>query len=117
MGLRFNQAHYVTTNAGGRIWTVRGNRLTCIFQAVTAASSCAPDASVLKQGLPLVVGAVTGESKEAIPDSFLAIGIVPDGVRTVRLQPLGERARLVSVTRNAFSMRANSPIAFLGMAR
>lgn len=96
---------------------VRGKRLTCIFEAVKAASSCAPDAAVVKQGLQLVVGLEAVRSRRELPSRFLAIGIEPDNVSAVRLEPIGAARRAVPVIHNAFSLEAVSPIKVKGLIR
>lgn len=117
LGLRFDQAQYASTAVGGGIWVVRGSNLTCIFQAVKAASSCASNATAFRQGLDLVVGLEVTRSRSELPRHFLAIGIEPDGVKAVRLSPIGMPVRIVPVVGNTFSLRARSPIYFKGSVR
>lgn len=117
LGLRFDQAQYAPTAVGGGVWVVRGNHLTCIFQAVKAASSCATNATAFEQGLHLVVGLEAIQSRTELPRHFLALGIQPDDVKAVQLRPAGARVRAAPVLGNVFSLRARSPIYFEGVIR
>lgn len=107
LGLQFDRSQYVSTTAGGGIWVVRGNRVTCIFQAVRAALACATNANFVPQGLTLVVGQGGAPTR---PAHFLMLGIAPDGVKAVRLKPIGKASTTVRVADNAYSLRATSPI-------
>jgi hypothetical protein len=115
LGLRFDRAIYVPTRVGGGIWISRGKQVACIFQAVKAAASCASNVEAGKHGVQLVVGVGAIKSRRELPNHFLAVGIVPDGIRAVRLKPAGSKPRLVKVIHNAFSMLAGSPIYFDGV--
>jgi hypothetical protein len=110
LGLRFDGAQFAHTTAGGGVWVVRGNRLTCIFLNLNAASSCGPDFYVFKHGLGAVVGLDPVTTAGALPRHFLAFGLVPNGIETVGLRVLGDPTMRVRVVYNVYSIQAKRPI-------
>jgi hypothetical protein len=111
LGLHFDRARHVNTAVGVGIWVVRGNGITCIFEANRGASSCAGDAYVVRQGLELVLGQGTPlPHNRGIPGHFLALGIAPDSVKAVRLKVVGDKSITVPVIKDAYGLRAGAPI-------
>jgi hypothetical protein len=106
--LGFDHAQLITTKHGN-FWLTAGHGLVCAFQTRTFALSCDAVVTVLKRGLFLG----TVERPDAYASQrqhFLMIGIVPDGVRRVRLRVGARFPQWVSVQNNTVSADAHEPI-------
>jgi hypothetical protein len=105
-------SHFVQT-AGGGIWVVTGansqTSQTCLIQANTGTTACAPTSVSTRIGLTLgVVRRVSGRAGSA--RLFLILGIAPDWVRSVKVTTLGGSAHILPVNSNSYSMQASAPI-------
>lgn len=108
--LEFDHARYVMTPAHVGLWVVQGKAVTCIFRDLRPATACDTTTHVEKYGLDLEVYHI-GDGKNASPDRFLLLGIVPDRVNAVRLSVRGHPS-VDPVSSNTFGRRAEAPIHF-----
>jgi hypothetical protein len=111
LGLRFGEAHYLDTRVDVGIWVVKGDGVTCIFEADKGASACATDSVIVERGLEIVVGeGPPSPDDRTLPSRFLALGIAPDSVKAVRLKAVGGNSTTIPVVENAYGYRAAAPI-------
>lgn len=93
----------------GNLWLTAGDGLVCAFQTRTFALSCDVVGTVLKRGLFLGTverpGALASQRRR-----FLMTGVVPDGVRRVRLRVGTRSPQWVSVQNNTVSAAEREPI-------
>jgi hypothetical protein len=106
--LALDDAQLIETEQGN-LWLTAGDGLVCAFETRTYALSCDLVATVLKRGLFL--GTVERPAAYASNrQRFLMIGVVPDGVRSVRLRVGAGSSQRVAVRNNAVSADAREPI-------
>jgi hypothetical protein len=91
------------------LWVASGHGIACVFQAPQGALSCTAITEAAKKGIFLGVGGRPTGPKLRV-QHFTVMGIVPDGVKAVRLQ-IGRRTRRrVTVRDNAFAIKARDLI-------
>lgn len=107
IGLRFEQAQYARTSAGG-IWVVSGLSTTCLVQDKRGAVACTSTEEATRHGLVLGVFNAPERPTE-MPKDFLLLGVAPDWAKIACLKT-GNRVRRVAIHDNAFALRAQVPI-------
>jgi hypothetical protein len=112
--LRFEEARYARTPTDIGLWVVFGRGVTCMFRAVRMASTCSPTVDVYRRGMLLQTYKTA--SPGGRPIQFAALGIVPDGVRSVAATVEGE-PRNIPVVDNAFADVAKTPIRIIDLNR
>lgn len=114
LGISLSTGYLLKTRLGIDIWVVQGNSIACMFNAHNFAVSCDTAVNTVRHGLV----SVSGPSPMAYKHPpVVALGIVPNGVRAVRLGVLGGRDRVVPVLNNTFALRAHRPIIVKGVVR
>lgn len=113
--LRFKDAGYVTAPIGGGLWAVPGRAVVCVFRAVGLGLACRTLARAHREGAVLQAFE-PGERPGAPPAYFLALGLVPDGVKAVFVRS-GKSSRTVPVSDNAFAAKDDRPVWVTGFAR
>ena len=114
LGIRLRQGFLLKTSLGTGIWVIMGHSVTCIFNGRSFAVACDTASNTAKYGLV----SVSGPSPAAFRNPPVeAIGIVPNGIRSVRLGVLGRPDHLVPVVRNTFGLRTHRPIKVMGVVR
>jgi hypothetical protein len=106
--LRFDEAQHARTPIGVGIWIVEGAGITCIFREGLPASACEPTGDTKLNGISLGTY-TTDKAHPGRPLSFLALGVVPEGVRAVLARVASSR-RAVRVRNGAWAIRAKTPI-------
>jgi hypothetical protein len=112
--LRFEEARYARTPTSIGLWVVPGRGVTCMFRAVRMASTCTPTVDAYRRGMLLQTYKTV--SPGGRPIQFAALGIVPDGVRSVAATVGGE-PRSIPVIENAFADVAKAPIRIVDLNR
>lgn len=117
LGLRFDHAHFLPTATGGGVWVTEGDGVTCMSSAASGATSCDTSLHAWRKGLPLEVCRPTASPRD-LPTDCLALGIVPNGARAVRVR-IGHatRVRVVQALEGTYALRAPVPIDVVGMVR
>jgi hypothetical protein len=93
--LLFDSARFAITPTGGGLWVVSGRDVVCVLRAMTAAVACNTVAHVYRHGLVLEV--YKRDKASGPPTSFTALGIMPDGVRSITAE-VGRRQRRIKVS-------------------
>jgi hypothetical protein len=111
LSLHFDRAQYSTISGNIGIWVVRGNGVTCIFLARKGLAACNTTAETERVGLTLVAGLKKPNAPAfAVPQAFMAIGIMPDEVRAVRVHSVDGGLKTVPIAHNTFAFRTKRPI-------
>jgi hypothetical protein len=115
LGLDFAEARFGMSPVGVGLWLVPGRGVTCLFKGGIVAATCDTTSNAERKGLSLEVYK-PGPPPERRPTHFLALGVVPDGVKQLRVT-VGNRTSVIRVSRNTYSMRAEVPIKVAGLIR
>jgi Flp pilus assembly protein CpaB len=113
--LRFQQAQHVRTPIGVGLWIVEGAGVACIFREGLPASSCRTSFDARREGIWLETYS-TSKAHPGVPTGFLALGVVPEGVRAVSVTINGSRA-LLPVEGGVWAKRARVPIKIQRLVR
>jgi hypothetical protein len=113
--LRFDEARYGRAPTGVGLWVVSGRGVTCMFRAVGIASTCSTTVDAYRYGV-LLQSYKVGSAPSARPTHFVALGIAPDGAKTVSVKS-GERSRSIPIIDNAFRVQAEAQIRIVGLNR
>jgi hypothetical protein len=108
LGLSFAAARRAVTSGHISLWVVPGRGVLCMFRHPDMAVSCRPVSKAYRQGIALQIYKL-GKAKSGPPESFMAIGVVPDGISGVRMR-LGNRRTTAPVVANTFQVEARRPI-------
>lgn len=112
--LRFDQAVPVRT-AYGRIWMISGKGFACIVRERGGALACSATHALLVKGL--AIGAFNPPKRPGgRPTAFLVLGVAPDWAKWALLSVNG-RTRRIPIRHNAYSLKADRPIAVKGFRR
>lgn len=114
LGLDMGSGYFVRTRLGVGIWVLAGHRVTCLFNGHSGAVACDTSANTTRYGLISVSGPSPIRFKHP---PVAAVGLVPDGVKAVRLEVLGRSDHVVPVSNNTFALEAHRPIRFKGVIR
>jgi hypothetical protein len=90
-----------------RLWVIPGPHLLCIAE-VGRGAACRAAKTALTKGVQLGLYIISSNPKQR-PKQFLLVGLVPDGVHSVRLLA-GERSYSSSVQGNIVQAKGRSPI-------
>lgn len=115
MRLRFDEARYGRAPTGVGLWMVPGRGVTCMFRAVSIASTCIATVDAYRYGMLLQTYKV-GKAPGIRPSHFVVLGVAPDGAKTVSVK-FGERTRTVPIVDNAFRVQAEAQIRVVGLNR
>lgn len=110
LGLRFNKARYVAATNRVSLWVVPGRNVLCVFRATRIAAACTSKARAYRSGILLEVYRLNKPGGH--PTRFTAIGLMPDGVRSVTVR-MGKLRKQLPVIRNAYIAEAPRPITLL----
>lgn len=114
LGLDFEHAYFLKTRWSVGLWLLKGHGIACVFNSRSFAAACDTVPHIAKRGLVIVSGrAPVGDSRPEVT----ALGIVPNGFRSVRVGLVGARDKLVLVSNNSFVVRARRPIVVKGLRR
>ena len=114
LGIWLRRGYFLNTSIGTRIWVTMGHEIVCIFNGRSFAVACDTSYNTAKYGLVSVSGPSPAAFKHPPVE---AVGIAPDGIRSVRLGVLGKPDHLVPVISNTFGLRTHSPIQVKGVIR
>lgn len=94
--------------AQGTVWVFLTETALCLAQGNRGAVACSTPSRAASDGISL---GVFSPPSTAVPRAhdFLLFGLVPDGVRHVRLK-IGKRHRTVKVRNNLYSASSDRPI-------
>lgn len=106
--LRFDRAQHARAPIGVGVWLVEGPDVTCIFREGLPASSCLKTAEAKRNGISLGTYR-TDKAHHGRPVDFLALGVVPVGIRAVRVEIVGSR-RVVQAPSGVWAVRAKAAI-------
>ena len=115
LGLDFDQARYAMSRARVGLWMVPGRGVTCLIKGGIVAATCDTTSNTERKGLSLEVFK-PGPPPKRRPTHFLALGVVPNGVKGLRVR-VGKRTSVISVSDNTYSMRAEVPIQIVSLIR
>jgi hypothetical protein len=105
--LDFQQARVARTEKGLELWLVPGSDIICLAVGPGRGVSCIPRGKASKNGIS--VGLTKSPSPTKPPTFFLLAGMVPDGVRAVRVR-VGSKAIQLPVHNNTFQYAASQPV-------
>lgn len=115
LGLRFDRSQLVPAGMGVGVWVTEGKGVICISVAEDGSTSCDTSVHAWRQGLPLEVFK-PGTSPRDQPTDFLALGVVPNWARAVRMR-IGDQFRLVQAPYGVYALRAGRPIKVASIVR
>jgi hypothetical protein len=110
--LDFGSLRWAKTDYGTSLWLVSSGDIHCLVVGLGLGVSCTPTSTAQRKGI--TVGLTKASSPTEAPRLFLLTGMVPDGVRAVRLR-VGKRASELAVRNNTFELRAQQPIQVYGV--
>jgi len=113
LSLSFRHAYHLKTKLSIGVWVVEGRAVTCLFNDHDFAVACDTSANTARYGLVIISGPSPSIYKHP---PVVALGIVPNRFRTVRLGVVGGRDHLVGVVGNTFALRARHPIIIKGVS-
>lgn len=112
--LEFDRARVVTTAPGNRLWVVPGRGVICTFKTGPVAAACATRGQAIQHGLVLGTYAIAEQTHQ--PTSYLALGLVPNGVTSVEVR-IGNALKRIVVEHNVFGIESDGPAQLMGMNR
>lgn len=115
LSLHFAEAQYAKAAGGVGLWIVEGPSVTCIFPDGSPSSSCKPSAAANETGITLETYRISKVHPRR-PTGFLALGVVPAGVRAMSVTINGS-PKIARVRNGVWSMRANAPIEYRRLIR
>lgn len=113
-GLRTTGSGHRLQTPFGAVWVLVDTSTTsdsiCLASEESGAVSCAPTSMASRLGVALGT-----RTKSSTP--YQLLGIVPNGVRALKVQVIGGRSKLIPVRNNTYAMQARRPIMIVRYCR
>lgn len=115
--LRLNRAQYVRTRGGIGLWIVEGPHVSCLVRDKLASVACRRSAKARRLGIWLGTYKVN-RAHPRRPEHFLALGVVPSGIKAVGVKIVGSKRELTAPTvHGVWAVGAKTPIHFQRLIR
>lgn len=106
LDLRYDESQYALTPSGAGVWLIAGKGVICMFEALTANSSCLTTTLAAKRGILLGLSRpAPGPSSQK---QFKLEGIAPDGATAVVVR-VGHRTRVLATRNHLYSLQTTRP--------